>query len=308
MWKDQLHPRSDSSQDRQFAHTVSEASLDVMASKTPYLHELGDFLKARRSELTPAEVGLPEHGLGRRRVKGLRREEVAQLVAISPDYYMRIEQGRLAPSAPVLSAITRALRLDADQTSYVEGLAGQAGSRPQPRRRSRQQKAHPNLERLMQQLPGTPALVFGPRLDILAWNDLAAALIGDFASMSPRERNYVRMVFTDPAMRELYRDWEDVARTCVEVLRREAGTNPSDPALTALVGELSITDQRFRDWWAAHRVTHQSFGTKVLRHPKVGELTLDWDTFHYAAAPDQQLVLWSAEPGSTSDVRLQQLV
>lgn len=278
-----------------------------MTSNTAYLRELGDFLKARRSELTPTEVGLPEHGLGRRRVNGLRREEVAQLVAISADYYMRIEQGRLAPSAQVLAAITRALRLDADQAAYVEGLAGQAGPRPQPRRRSRQQKAHPNLERLMLQLPGTPALVFGPRLDILAWNDLAVALIGDFAAKSPRDRNYVRMVFTDPAMRELYRDWEDVARTCVEVLRREAGINPSDPALTELVGELSIADQRFRDWWAAHRVAHQSFGTKVLMHPAVGELTLDWDSFQYAAAPDQQLVLWSAEPGSPSAERLQKL-
>lgn len=278
-----------------------------MTTKTPHLRELGEFLKVRRSELTPAEVGLPEQGLGRRRVDGLRREEVAQLVAISPDYYMRIEQGRLAPSGPVLTAIARALRLDADQTAYVEGLVSQAGHRPQPRRRTRQVKAHPQLERLMHQLPETPAIVFGPRLDVLAWNPLAAALFMDFSTLPEGERNYVRLVFTDPKMRALFADWESVARRGVEFLRMEAGDNPSDPALTALVGELSIADQQFRDWWAAHRVAHQEFGVKTLRHPDVGEISLNWDTFKYAGAPEQQLVLWTAEPGSPSHDRLQAL-
>jgi len=143
----------------------------------------------------------------------------------------------------------------------------------------------------MKQLDGTPALVFGPRLDILAWNDLAAALICDFGAVPERDRNYVRMVFTDPAMRRTYPDWEVVARTCVEVLRMEAGTSPTDPALAALVGELSLADGHFRSWWAEYRVAHQDFGSKRIAHPTVGELTLDWDTFRYAGAPEQQLVL-----------------
>lgn len=276
---------------------------------SPHLHELGEFLRLRRGELIPAQVGLPELGHGRRRVQGLRREEVAQLVAISTDYYMRIEQGRLAPSPPVLAALVRELRLTRDQAAYVEGLvrqAGQEGRRPTRRRRSRP-AVHPHLARLMGELHGTPALVFGPRLDILAWNDLAAALLHDFAAVPDRQRNYVRMVFTDPAMREIYPDWDDVARTCVEVLRMEAGTNPTDPALSELVGELSIADPDFRTWWAEHRVAHQDFGSKRIAHPRVGELTLDWDTFGYAGAPDQQLVLWSAEPGTISHQRLEQL-
>jgi transcriptional regulator with XRE-family HTH domain len=246
--------------------------------------------------------------VGRRRVAGLRREEVAQLVAISPDYYMRIEQGRLAPSSSVLAALTRVLRLDADQTAYVEGLVGQTGSRPQPRKRSRQAKVHPHLERLLSQLEDLPAMILGPRLDILAWNPLAAALYVDFGALPDRERNYVRLVFTNPVMRALYADWEDVARRGVEFLRMEAGENPGDPGLTALVGELSIADQQFREGWAAHRVAQQDFGTKALRHATAGEMTLDWDTFMYAGAPEQQLVIWSAEPGSESYDKLQELL
>lgn len=276
--------------------------------KAPYLHELGEFLKLRRGELTPADVGLPELGASQRRVKGLRREEVAQLVAISPDYYMRIEQGRLAPSSSVLDALVRVLRLDSDQTAYVEGLVSQSGSRPQPRRRPRPAQVHPHLQRLLGQLEDLPAMILGPRLDILAWNPLAAALYVDFGELPDRERNYVRLVFTHPVMRALYVDWEGVARRGVEFLRMEAGENPSDPVLMALVGELSIADQQFREWWAAHRVAHQDFGTKELRHEKVGELTLDWDTFRYAGAPEQQLVIWSAEPDSPSYRKLQELL
>lgn len=278
-----------------------------------HLKQLGDFLKVRRAQLAPAQVGLPEHGHVQRRVAGLRREEVAQLVAISTDYYTRIEQGRLAPSPPVLSALTRELRLDDDQVAYVEGLvaqaaqAGQAGRAASPRRRTARPRVHPHLVRLLGQLSGTPALVFGPRLDILAWNDLASALMRDFGELPAAERNYVRMVFTDPFMRELYPDWDDVARTCVEVLRMEAGTNPTDPALAELVGELSIADAQFRRWWAEHRVAHQDFGSKRIAHPVLGDLSLDWDTFRYAGAPEQQLVLWSADPGSESAERLAQL-
>ncbi|ROQ67163.1 helix-turn-helix protein [Streptomyces sp. 840.1] len=274
-----------------------------------HLRELGEFFKHRRGELTPAQVGLPDHGHTRRRVQGLRREEVAELATISTDYYVRIEQGRLAPSPAVLDALVRALRLDGDQRKYVDGLMGQAarsGPRRTPRRPARP-RVHPHLSRLLGQLTDTPAIVFGPRLDILAWNPLAARLLCDFAAVPEPERNYIRMVFTDPVMREIYAEWEDVARTCVEVLRMEAGTHPTDPALTALVGELSVADPQFRVWWAEHRVAHQDFGSKRISHPALGDLTLDWDTFHYAGAPEQQLVLWSAEPGTRDAERLAEL-
>ncbi|MFJ4874087.1 helix-turn-helix domain-containing protein [Streptomyces sp. NPDC088745] len=274
-----------------------------------HLRELGEFLRHRRGELTPAQVGLPERAHTRRRVRGLRREEVAELAAISTDYYVRIEQGRLAPSPPVLDSLARELRLDADQRTYAEGLVAQAartGHRTTPRRSPRPH-VHPHLTRLLGQLTTTPAIVFGPRLDILAWNPLAAELLCDFAAVPESERNYIRMVFTDPAMRDVYPDWEDVARTCVEVLRMEAGTHPADPALTALVGELAVADRQFRAWWAEHRVAHQDFGSKRIAHPAVGELTLDWDTFRYAGSPEQQLVLWSAEPGTPDAERLSAL-
>ncbi|MBF6245685.1 helix-turn-helix domain-containing protein [Nocardia elegans] len=273
-----------------------------MTDRAPHLRELGEFLKARRGELTPADVGLPLRGSSTRRVSGLRREEVADLVAISQDYYTRVEQGRLAPSEQVLEALVHALRLDDDQRAYVESLVHQADRRSAPKRR--QPIVRPQIQRLLDQLTDTPALVFGRYLDILAWNHLAAALLTDFSEMPVRQRNYVRMVFTDPAMRTLYADWEGVAKTCVAILRMDAATNPADPQLSTLVGELSIADPQFRQWWAARHVARQEFGTKTLNHPEVGELTLDWDTFRYAGDPDQQLVLWSAQPGTTSHEKL----
>ncbi|RMI28849.1 helix-turn-helix transcriptional regulator [Nocardia stercoris] len=273
-----------------------------MTDRAPHLRELGEFLKTRRGELDPATVGLVVDSGRPRRVRGLRREEVADLAAISTDYYTRIEQGRLAPSEPVLAALVRVLRLDRAERDYLENLIG-PGARRTPVRRGRQ-RVRPQIQRLLDQLTDTPALVLGRRLDILAWNRLAAALLTDFSAVPARQRNYVRLIFTDPAVRELYQDWEAVARTGVAILRMDAAANPADPDLAALVGELSVTDPQFRQWWADRHVAHQEFGTKVLRHPEVGELTLDWDTFTYAGDPAQQLVLWSAEPGSASHERL----
>jgi transcriptional regulator with XRE-family HTH domain len=276
-----------------------------VSTKTPHLRELGEFLKTRRSELTPEHVGLPVYDYGQRRVKGLRREEVAQLISISTDYYTRVEQGRLAPTEPVLAALVRALRLDQQQAQYLQSLLSQTTRRVS--RRPAHPQARPQLRLLLNQLTETPAIVFGPRLDILAWNPLAAALLTDFSAIPLERRNYVRIIFSDPAMRNLYPDWETVARTCVAILRMDTATNPADPALAKLVGDLSISDLQFRQWWAARNVALQTFGIKTLHHPTAGELTLSWDTFRYTEDPEQQLVLWSAEPGTISHQRLQQL-
>jgi transcriptional regulator with XRE-family HTH domain len=175
------------------------ATLDGMTDRKAHRNELGDFLKARRSELSPRQVDLPETGAVRR-VPGLRREEVAQLVGISTDYYARLEQGRLSASAPVLSALARALQLEDDQHSYLSELAGKDAHRP--RRRARQ-TVQPSLRRLLDDLGSTPALVLGRRMDSLAWNSLASALVTDFAQIPQKNRNYIRLVFTDPAMRTL---------------------------------------------------------------------------------------------------------
>ena len=265
-------------------------------TRDAHLNELGEFLRARRAELSPRAVGLPDTGTPRR-VPGLRREEVAQLAAISTDYYTRLEQGRIQASAPVLGAITRVLHLNDDQCDYLFGLAGRNISRP--RRRSGQ-KVQPQLRRLLDDLTATPAVVMGRRMDVLAWNSLAAALVTDFGQIPEKHRNYIRLIFTDPAVRALYSDWETVARTCVAQLRMEAAKYPDDPRLTALVGELSVQDPHFRRWWAAHHVATLSVGTKVFHHPVAGDLTLDWDTLTASTDPDQQLVIWTAEPGTPS--------
>ncbi|MDA3644248.1 helix-turn-helix transcriptional regulator [Saccharopolyspora indica] len=262
--------------------------------------ELGAFLKARRMELTPDMVGLPGADR-RRRVPGLRREEVAQLASISTDYYTRLEQGRRLASEPVLDAIARVLRLDDDEREYLSELSGRDSARP--RRRSGQ-KVRPLLGRLLDSLHDIPAVVIGRRMDVIAWNPMASALITDFGRLPERNRNYVRLVFTDPGVRALYPEWENVARTCVAQLRMEAARDPKDPRLIDLIGELSLRDEDFRRWWGSHRVAVRSMGTKVIRHPVVGDLTLDWDTLSCVTDPDQQLVTWTAERGSPSHEQL----
>ncbi|MGW5000191.1 helix-turn-helix transcriptional regulator [Streptomyces hydrogenans] len=264
-------------------------------SDSAHPDELGAFLKARRAEVDPRAVGLPD--TGRRRVSGLRREEVAVLASISTDYYTRLEQGRIQASAQVLDTLARVLCMDDDQRSYMFQVAGRLSTRP-PRRTP--QKVQPRLLRLLDDLNTIPAIVLGRRMDILAWNPLAAALVTDFGDIPEKHRNYVRLVFTDPRMRELYADWENVAHTCVAQLRMEAARDPENTRLTALVGELSVQDADFRRWWAAHHVAIRGIGTKTLRHPVVGDLTLDWDTLASTTDTEQQLVIWTAERGTPS--------
>ncbi|WP_243793944.1 helix-turn-helix domain-containing protein [Saccharopolyspora gloriosae] len=256
--------------------------------------ELGDFLRARRRELSPAAVGLPGSG-GRRRVEGLRREEVAALTSISTDYYTRLEQGRRQASEPVLDALARVLRLGDDERAYLFEVSGKDAVRP---RRRAGQEAQPQLRRLLADLTGTPAVVLGRRTDVLAWNPMAAALFIDFARIPLRERNFVRLVFTDPAFRALYPDWEYTAQACAAQLRMEAALDPDDPELAELVGELSALDPDFRRWWGAHEVAVRGTGAKSLHHPIIGDVTLDWSTLTCADDPDQQLITLTAEPGT----------
>ncbi|GAA3543478.1 helix-turn-helix transcriptional regulator [Kribbella ginsengisoli] len=263
--------------------------------------ELGEFLKARRAELSPAAVGLPETGSARR-VPGLRREEVAQLAVMSVDYYTRLEQGRLQASASILAVLARALRLDEDQQAYMYRLAGKS---PAKRRRQRAQRVTPSMRRLLDQLREAPAMVLGRRLDILAWNDGATALYTDFSRYDDAERNYVRLLFVDPVMRELHADWESAARTAAATLRMEAARYPDDPKLASLVGELSVRDADFRTWWATHQVTSTGNATKHYRHALVGELFLDCDTWVSPEDPDQRILILTAAPNTPSHDALQ---
>ncbi|MDT0544738.1 helix-turn-helix domain-containing protein [Streptomyces lonegramiae] len=259
-------------------------------------NELGEFLKARRAELSPRAVGLPDAGV-KRRVKGLRREEVALLASISTDYYIRLEQGRRQASAPVLDALARVLHLDDEERAYMLELAGKAAAQP---RRQAAQTVQPQLRRLLDELTTSPALILGRRMDILAWNPMVAALLTDFSKIPEKQRNYAWLLFSDPAMKNLHAHWEDIARACVAMLRREAGRNPQDQRMARLVGELSMADDDFRRWWGDHHVASRTRGNKVLRHPVAGDLTLDWDALSCAGDPEQQLVVWTAEPGTPS--------
>lgn len=282
---------------------TSDAILESM-SRIPDHKALGEFLKARRAALTPGDVGLPENPRPRR-VPGLRREEVARLVAVSTDYYTRLEQGRINASGPVLAELARVLRLTACQRSQLFALAGQDVLQRSYRRA--RQKVQPPLQRLLDDLTGTPALVMGRRTDILAWNNLAAALITDFGQIPEKHRSYIRLLFTDPAMRTLFPDWRNIARMAIGHLRTEAVRAPGDPRMSALVGDLSTRDECFRVGWAAPVLPSRGAGTTQLAHPVVGALTLDWEAFTSAGDPEQRLVVWTAEPGSPSEDSLRLL-
>jgi len=267
-----------------------------MSSAPNHAHELGEFLKARRAQLTPRDVGLSDGG-SLRKVAGLRREEVAQLAAISVDYLTRLEQGRVPASVSVLTTLARALRLDDDQQTYLYALVGKTPTRP---RRRRTQRLRPAMRRLLDQLTDAPAFVLGRRMDILAWNESAVALYTDFAQIPANRRNYVRLLFTDPGFRALHAEWEHDAHTVVAALRMEAAKEPDDPELAVLVGELAVQDPDFRTWWAIHEVAGTSYGIKHYRHPLVGDLTLDCDTWNSPDDSGQRLMVLTAEPGTPS--------
>lgn len=262
--------------------------------RDPNRNDLGDFLKARRAELTPADVGLPDGGP--RRVAGLRREEVAVLAAISTDYYARLEQGRMPASPAVLQSLAQVLRLDEDQRVYLHELA--VNDQYRPSRRVQRPKGQPQLQRMLDDMAHTPAFVIGPRTEIVAWNAMGAALITDFGRIPDQHRYYIRMLITDPAMRDLYADWEGVTKLAIAQMRMHNANNPGDARLAELVGELSVQDSEFRQWWAAHQVATRGTGTKHLHHPVVGDLHLGWNAVTWAADPDLQIIVWTAEPGT----------
>ncbi|KUO12415.1 helix-turn-helix transcriptional regulator [Streptomyces sp. DSM 15324] len=270
---------------------------------------LGEFLRTRRSLLHPEDVALPDFG-GRRRVAGLRREEIAQLAGVSVDYYTRMEQGRVPnPSGAVLDALARALRLDGDATRHLHRLARpQPSARHAPRRQARPQRVRPMLQRLLDDLVDMPAMVMGRRMDILAWNTAAVALFGDYAALDRAERNIARITFLDETSRELYADWTSCARENVAYLHLDAGRHPEDPQLASLIGELSMKSEDFRRWWAEHPVQDKTSGTKRFRHPVVGHLELAYETLRAADDPDQALITYAAEPGSPSHDGLRMLL
>jgi len=255
-----------------------------MSNGTP----LGDFLRARREALKPQDVGLPEYG--RRRVPGLRREEVALLAGVSSDYYIRLEQGREnSPSPQVLEAVARALKLDAESADHLNRLCLTPSQRPHGRGET---DVSPQLLRLMDGWEHTPAFVLGPALDILAGNSLATALHSGFDAFD----NLARNVFVDPAGREFYQEWERAAHSCVAELRAAYGHDPESGRIAEVVGELSAESEEFAGIWRLHDVKSKAQEGKHLRHPDVGDLHIAFAAFTVNGAPHQQLVVYQAEP------------
>jgi transcriptional regulator with XRE-family HTH domain len=259
---------------------------------------LASFLRARRELVKPADVGLPDGD--RRRVEGLRREEVAMLAGISAEYYLRLEQGRdHQPSDQVLEGLARALQLDDDAAIYLRELA-----RPQPRRRRRPvpDRCDPAVQALIDGWPVTAAFVASRNMTILASNPVARALSRFFA---PGE-NIMRAAFLEPELRTLYRDWEMLTTRIVPFVRAVLGAEPPDEELAELIGELGVSEQ-FRTLWARHDVKHRFNGPTGFYHPQVGPLDLHYTILHL---PDQRqiLVTYHAEPGSPSEERLRLLL
>ncbi|MFI0940874.1 helix-turn-helix domain-containing protein [Streptomyces sp. NPDC021020] len=277
-----------------------------MTAKTP----LGDFLHARRSQLRPQDVGVPTYG-ERRRVPGLRREEIALLAGVSASYYTRLEQGESPSASPeVLDALARALLLDESERRYLHDLAGAGRRRARGRRPAPERVPEPTRQ-LLDVLGDVPAIVLGRRSDVLAWNVQGHALFAGHldpgAPEQPGQRpNMARLVFLDPHVRELYADWPGKARAVVGSLRLAAGQHPQDAALHTLVGELSSRSGDFASLWADHRIKACTVADYEMRHPLVGPLTVTQQTL--SSGPGPAVVVATTAPGSPSRAALALLV
>lgn len=278
--------------------------------------ETREFLSSRRARITPERAGLPAYGGTRRRVPGLRREEVAMLAGVSVDYYTRLERGNLrGVSEGVLEALTEALQLDEAERLHLFDLTRAANASGAARSRARRAPTptvRPAVQRVLDAMVGTPALVRNGRLDVLGTNLLGRALYAPMYDSperaDPQPVNTARFHFLDPAATQFWGErWAKVAHDAVAILRTEAGRKPYDDGLTRLVGELSTRSEDFRRMWAAHDVRLHRTGTKVFYHPAVGKLELDYEALVLPADSGLQLNVYTAAPGTLSADGLQLL-
>jgi transcriptional regulator with XRE-family HTH domain len=263
-------------------------------------NEIREFLATRRARITPQQAGLATYG--RRRVPGLRREEVAMLAGVSTDYYSRLERGNLTGvSDSVLDAIARALHLDEAEYAHLHDLARAANTTPHTRRRpAPKQRIRPVVQRILDGMTTMPAIVLNGRLDLLAANRLALALYSPVYDDPSRPVNLARFCFLNPHATALYPHWDDAANSTVAMLRIEAGRSPYDRALSDLIGELSTRSETFRNRWAAHNVVLHRAGTKQFHHPVVGDLSLAYEVMELSADTGLTLTAYSPEPDSPS--------
>ena len=264
--------------------------------------DIREFLTTRRARISPEQAGLPIYGGARRRVSGLRREEVALLAGISTEYYTRLERGNATGmSEGVIDGIAHALQLDGAERTHLLDLLRSAGtSRRPPRRRPTPQRVRPTVQRVLDSMSGTPAFVLNGRLDVLTANALGYALFSPVYADPARPPNNARFIFLDPHASDFFRAWDSVANDTVALLRAEVGRDPYDRQLSDLVGELSTRSDEFRIRWAARNVRVHTTGIKLLHHPVVGDLDLPFESFPLASDPSQSLLTYTAEPQSPS--------
>ena len=266
--------------------------------------DIREFLSSRRAKITPEQASLPAYGHNRR-VKGLRREEVAMLAGISVEYYTRLERGNAAGvSEDVLEGVTRALQLDEAERAHLFDLvrAANATSRP-TRRRATQERVRPTVQRILDSITA-PAYVRNGRLDLLAANTLGYALYAPVFEDTIGIPNMSRFIFLNPRASEFFCDWESIANDAVAILRAAAGHDPYDKGLSDLIGEFSTRSDEFRVRWAAHNVKFHRTGAKMLHHPLVGDLALDYEALDLPGDPGQRILIYSAEPGTPSQQAL----
>jgi transcriptional regulator with XRE-family HTH domain len=268
--------------------------------------EIREFLTSRRARITPDPAGLPTYGdTDKRRVPGLRREEVALLAGVSVDYYTRLERGNASGvSESVLNALAGALQLDEAERAHLFDLARATQPVAPKRRRRAKQRVRPGVQRMLDAMTGAPAFVRNGRLDLLAANPLGRALYSPIYDSPHQPPNTARFVFLDTRSAEFYVDWEEVANQIVAILRSEAGRDPYDRGLSDLVGELSTRSEDFRVRWATHDVRFHDTGVKKFHHPVVGDLTLTYESMELAADPGLTLFAYTAEAGSKSQEAL----
>jgi transcriptional regulator with XRE-family HTH domain len=271
--------------------------------------DIRDFLATRRARLTPEHVGLPAGG-GRRRVPGLRREEVAVLAGVSTEWYTRLEKGHIGGvSEDVLEAVARALRLDEAERGYLFDLARAARPSNRAPRRRRQAEVPPRVQWMLDSMTASGAFVRNGRMDIVAVNALGRALCAPMFTDDRRPANIARFQFFDEGARDYFADWDGAANITVALLRAEAGRDPHNKELRELVGELSTLSEEFRTRWAAHNVRIHHAGQKRFNHPVVGPLDLVYHSLNLAADGDGDLdlTIYTAEPGTATEDRLKLL-
>jgi transcriptional regulator with XRE-family HTH domain len=266
-----------------------------------------EFLVSRRARLTPEQAGLPDFG-GRRRVAGLRREEVALIAGISVEYYTRLERGNATGmSESVLDGVSRALQLDEAEHAHLHNLARVPGTSSKRPAQSRARAVTPGLQQFLDAMTDVPAIIQNGRLDIVATNRLGAALYSELYLDPQRPVNFGRFVFLDPRAQAFYREWDDAAVQTVAILRAAAGRTPHDRQLSNLVGELATRSDTFRTLWASQVVREHRTGDKLLHHPIVGDLDLAFEGMEPATGKGLLLTAYTAKPGTASHDGLQML-